>query len=107
MSTYRPFDQKKHLQGPPWTSGLELEAWEEAHGHDVRVTCYVEYGCKALDDHYEELKSVVEEQEKLLEEAKQAIYLIWCGVNPIYLSDAQLSAKQLFYRIKDHLEKDL
>lgn len=24
-------------------------AWEEAHGHDVRLKCYPEYGCQVLE----------------------------------------------------------
>ena len=48
MSDYRPFDQARWLGEPPW-SGPELEAWEQAHGHDVRVKCYPEYGCQAID----------------------------------------------------------
>lgn len=60
MTTYRPFDQRKHLDGPPWHSGPELETWEEAHGHDVRVKCYVEYGCKAIEAELERLRDAVQ-----------------------------------------------
>lgn len=106
MTRYRPFDQKRHLEGPPWYSGPELDAWEEAHGHDVRVKCYVEYGCKALDDHYEELKERVEKQERLLREAKDTLLPLWMGSPVNDMTTYQRGAKDLFYRIKDHLEKE-
>lgn len=47
IDSYRPFDQRRWLGDPPW-SGDELIAWETAHGHDVRMKCYVEYGCQAV-----------------------------------------------------------
>jgi hypothetical protein len=44
---YRPFDQSKHLGLPPW-GGDALARWEEAHGHDVRLKCYPEFGCQVI-----------------------------------------------------------
>ena len=46
--TYKPFDQTEHLNSPPW-SGDALERWEAAHGHDVRLKCYPEYGCLVIE----------------------------------------------------------
>lgn len=46
---YLPYDQRKHLGPPPWEDSPELQAWEKAHNHDVRVKCIPEYGCVAVD----------------------------------------------------------
>lgn len=49
MSGYRPWDQGRHLGPPPWKpSDPALVAWEAAHGHDVRLKCYAEFGCLVL-----------------------------------------------------------
>lgn len=48
MTRYERFDQKQRLGPPPW-SGPAVEAWEEAHGHDVRLKCYVEFGCRLIE----------------------------------------------------------
>lgn len=45
---YLPYDQRKHLGEPPWRASPELEAWEKAHGHDVRLKCIPEYSCMAV-----------------------------------------------------------
>lgn len=42
---YRAWDQEKWLGDPPW-SGEALSTWEDAHGHDARIKCYPEYGCR-------------------------------------------------------------
>ena len=47
---YEPFDQDKWLPAPPWRpDDPALIAWEKAHGHDVRLKCYVEYGCQVIE----------------------------------------------------------
>lgn len=53
---YKPFDQEEKLGPPPWGALDEKVAnWERAHGHDVRVKCYAEYGCQVIEaDAYDE-----------------------------------------------------
>ena len=47
---YSPFDQDAHLDRPPWSpDDPKVQAWEAAHGHDVRVKCYPEFGCQAIE----------------------------------------------------------
>ena len=50
QSDVTPFDQYRWLGEPPWKSGMAVEAWEKAHGHDVRLKCYPEYGCLAIEN---------------------------------------------------------
>lgn len=45
---YEPFDQEQKLGERPWFVPL-VEQWERQHGHDVRLKCYVEFGCQVLD----------------------------------------------------------
>jgi len=46
VSDYEPFDQEAWLGKPPWKpTDAALIAWEAAHGHDVRLKCYTEFGC--------------------------------------------------------------
>jgi hypothetical protein len=49
MTVYRPFDQEEKLGPPPWPYSEALTAWETAHGHDVRLKCYVEFGCMVIE----------------------------------------------------------
>ena len=65
---YHPFDQHEKLGNPPW-SGPVLEQWEQAHGHDVRLKCYPEYGCQAILADYELLEDVIDEIAKILDDA--------------------------------------
>ena len=58
---YLPFDQKKHLGLRPWDDDA-VEEWEEGHGHDVRLKCYVEYGCRAVENEHEWLKEQIERE---------------------------------------------
>ena len=37
-------------KGRGYERGEALEKWERAHGHDVRLKCYAEYGCQLLVD---------------------------------------------------------
>lgn len=47
---YEPFDQEHWIGEPPWHEGNPaVKAWEAAHGHDVRLKCYVEYGCQVIE----------------------------------------------------------
>jgi hypothetical protein len=47
---YWPFDQATKLPPPPWKSDLPaLVEWEAAHGHDVRLKCYPEFGCRVVE----------------------------------------------------------
>jgi hypothetical protein len=47
---YMPFDQERWLPDPPWKpTDPALQAWEKAHGHDVRLKCYSEFGCQAIE----------------------------------------------------------
>jgi hypothetical protein len=53
MTDYQPWDQEEKLGPPPWNwQDKRVLAWEEAHGHDVRLKCYVEFGCRVawMDD---------------------------------------------------------
>lgn len=57
----RPFDQSatiRHWDAPSWKSlrqakraeyVADVNAWEERHGHDVRLKCYPEFGCAAIE----------------------------------------------------------
>lgn len=56
---YKPFDQEEHLGDPPWEKNAALEAWEKGHGHDVRLKCYPEYGCQAIERERERLEDEV------------------------------------------------
>ena len=53
LPDYLPWDQHRHLGDPPWKEGDTMDAWIAAHNHDPRVKCYVEFGCQAIDNHYE------------------------------------------------------
>ena len=47
---YSPFDQDEKLPSPPWKpTHPALVAWEAAHGHDVRLKCYPEFGCRVIE----------------------------------------------------------
>lgn len=47
MTSYEPWDREEKLGGPPWLqSNPAVVAWEAAHGHDVRLKCYVEFQCR-------------------------------------------------------------
>jgi len=48
MTTYKAFDRHEKLGDPPWEFNA-VKAWEEAHGHDVRLKCYAEFGCRFAD----------------------------------------------------------
>lgn len=51
---YEPFDREVRLGDPPWSpEDPKLAAWEAAHGHDVRIKCYVEFGCQVIEPYYE------------------------------------------------------
>lgn len=50
---YLPDDQRKHLGDPPWDHDDVLQAWEDAHNHDVRLKCIPEYGCIAVSNENE------------------------------------------------------
>lgn len=56
---YRPFDQERHLGRPPYSDSSAVKAWEEAHGHDVRLKCYPEFGCQAIQNENDLLWEVV------------------------------------------------
>lgn len=61
---YKPFDQADHIGDPPWSpADPAVQAWEAAHNHDVRLKCYVEFGCQALAVEHEDL---ADENERLL-----------------------------------------
>lgn len=64
---YEPFDQGKHLGLRPWPHGPERRAWEEAHGHDARVKCYVEYGCRVIEPTLEYKIEQLEREHRNLE----------------------------------------
>lgn len=52
---YRPWDQESKLGPPPWQpADPKLQAWQQAHGHDVRLKCYPEFGCLVTADEYDD-----------------------------------------------------
>jgi hypothetical protein len=58
---YLPFDQDEHLGEPPWKpTDPALVAWEAAHGHDVRLKCYVEFGCQAIENEADMLRDTLD-----------------------------------------------
>lgn len=66
MSDYVPWDQGEKLPPPPWSpDDPDVRAWEQAHGHDVRLKCYVEFGCQviepALEARIEQLEGRIEQ----------------------------------------------
>lgn len=51
---YEPFDQEKWLGRSPWSpDDPSLQAWEFAHGHDVRLKCLPEFGCQVIESNLE------------------------------------------------------
>lgn len=48
-SQARPFDQERWLGEPPWRDDAKVKEWEAVHGHDVRLKCYAEFGCAAIE----------------------------------------------------------
>ena len=51
-ATARPYqrdDQRERLGEPPWKPTAALILWEQAHGHDVRLKCYTEFGCLLIE----------------------------------------------------------
>ena len=64
MPKYLPNDHHKHLGDMPWKQSDVVDAWIAAHNHDPRTKCIVEYGCQALEDHYEWLVEAYERDSK-------------------------------------------
>lgn len=91
---YRPFDQEEHLGSPPW-SKYAVEIWEAHHGHDVRTKCYVEYGCKAIEEEFD--RALGEVHEFLLRIAENCHPL----GDPTELIDISDDAKSLLKRGKN------
>jgi len=60
LPKYLPNDHHKHLGDMPWKQSDVVDAWIAAHNHDPRTKCIVEYGCQALEDHYEWLVEAYE-----------------------------------------------
>jgi len=46
---YTTFDREAHLGASPWNDPAAISVWEQAHGHDVRLKCYVEFGCVVIE----------------------------------------------------------
>lgn len=66
---YRPWDQDTWLSEPPWNpTDPALMAWEAAHGHDVRMKCYPEFGCMALNYEADEVRAERDELRAALAE---------------------------------------
>ena len=71
MSYYKPWDREEKLGPPPWWPGnSKVMAWEAAHGHDVRLKCYPEFGCKLLEPAHERLfaaaRKIVQEMGEMI-----------------------------------------
>src|SRR3954469_2172352 len=74
---YEPFDQEARLPPPPWSpDDPALKAWEAAHGHDVRVKCYVEFGCQVIEESLEREIDRLESQNQALQE-RAATFKAW------------------------------
>lgn len=59
---YSPFDREEKLGLPPWKpDDPKLIAWERAHGHDVRLKCYPEFGCQVLEAQRERIEAAARE----------------------------------------------
>ena len=55
---YERGDRDEKLGPPPWDHNDPwLLAWEQAHGHDIRLTCQVEYGCRLIERDLEEAEA--------------------------------------------------
>jgi hypothetical protein len=69
---YEPFDQAAQLGPAPWSDTPSLEAWEFAHGHDVRLKCYVEFGCQVIEPTLERRIAILEaERDRLIQALEQ------------------------------------
>jgi len=66
-SNYEPFDQDKWLAEPWRNDSHAVAMWEQAHGHDVRVKCYAEFGCQVIEP---TLERRIEELLRKLEQAE-------------------------------------
>lgn len=67
---YEPFDQHVHLGTKPWTDVDAIEKWEAAHGHDVRLKCYPEFGCQAIEQAKDRAEQRVSELEQQMADAR-------------------------------------
>ena len=57
-SDYRPWDRDEKLGPPPWSgTDPKVIAWEQAHGHDVRLKCYPELGCQLVEVRAERIEA--------------------------------------------------
>jgi ElaB/YqjD/DUF883 family membrane-anchored ribosome-binding protein len=80
---YEPFDQERWLGPPPWVSTAAMVAWEQAHGHDVRLKCYVEFGCQVIEPTLERrIDRLVAERKEHAEQTKA-----WVKVTDILKSE--------------------
>jgi hypothetical protein len=69
---YRPWDREEKLGPPPWKhDDPKLIAWQEAHGHDVRLKCYREFGCIQLELLEEESQDAATRLSAVLDELEQ------------------------------------
>ena len=65
MNEYRAWDREEKLGPGPWLLDSKVSAWEAAHGHDVRLKCYPEFGCYLAWNRLEEAARVVVAQADL------------------------------------------
>lgn len=74
---YRPDDRQRWLGDPPWgPSDPAVKEWEDAHGHDPRQKCLVEYGCMAISYERDALARTVDMLLSALEKQNEASGLI-------------------------------
>ncbi len=78
MSDYFPFDQASKLPTPPWHMADDLpalKAWEAAHGHDVRLKCYPEYGCQAVQACLDRVTELIAHARRISAGPGMAVYV--------------------------------
>ena len=86
---YRPFDQGERIRywRGFWDTiteqhnfNVDVAAWEDAHGHDMRLKCYPEFGCQVIESYgmsmVQRLTAALEQAERELTEQAATIEAI-------------------------------
>jgi len=78
---YEPWDQYEKLGREPWVENAALAAWEAAHGHDVRLKCYVEFGCQVIEPALERQVETLRAENERLETFVKAMAADHCHIH--------------------------